>query len=81
MKSKLRQTVIIIGGIVLCIIGLVVCALGIPIIVSMKNFITNSNYFKLFISIIGLLFTAAYGLITFFIGLALLVPDKFIEDL
>lgn len=78
---KLRRTIAIIGGIVLCVVGLIVLGLGIPIIKSMEDFIKNSCYIKIILSLIGLLFAAGYGVFTFIIGLVLIVPDKFFEDL
>lgn len=78
---KLRRYIAIIGGIVMCIIALISLGSGIPIIKSMDDFIKNDCYVKLFLSLIGLLFVAGYGVFTFIIGLVLIVPDKFIEDL
>ena len=78
---KLRRTIAIIGGIVLCVVGLIVLASGIPMIKSMDGFIKNSWYLKIFLSLVGLLFAAGYGVFTFIIGLVLIVPDKFFEDL
>jgi uncharacterized protein YacL len=78
---KLRRTIAIIGGIVMCIIALIIIGLGIPIVKSMEDFIKNSCYVKIFLSLIGLLFAAGYGVFTFIIGLVLIVPDKFFEDL
>ena len=48
---------------------------------SMDGFIKNSCYLKIFLSLVGLLFAAGYGVFTFIIGLVFIVPDKFIEDL
>lgn len=45
---KLRRTIAIIGGIVLCVVGLIVLASGIPMIKSMDGFIKNSCYLKIF---------------------------------
>ena len=78
---KLRRYIAIIGGIAMCIIALIIIGLGIPIIKSMDGFIKNSCYLKIFLSLLGLLFAAGYGVFTFIIGLVLIVPDKFFEDL
>ena len=78
---KLRRYIAIIGGIVMCIIALISLGAGIPIIKSMDVFIKNSCYIKLILSLIGLLFAAGYGVFTCIIGLVLILPDKFFEDL
>lgn len=78
---KLRRAIAIIGGIVMCIIALIIIGLGIPIVKSMEDLIENSCYIKIFLSLIGLLFAGGYGVFTFIIGLVLIVPDKFFEDL
>ena len=78
---KLRRYIAIVGGIAMCIIALIIIGLGIPIVKYMEYFIKNGCYIKLILSLIGLLFAAGYGVFTFIIGLVLIVPDKFIEDL
>ena len=65
----------------MCIIALISLGSGIPIIKSRDDFIKNDCHVKIFLSLIGLLFAAGYGVFTFIIGLVLIVPDKFIEDL
>ena len=78
---KLRRYIAIIGGIVMCIIALISLGSGIPIIKYIDDFIKNDCYVKIFLSLIGLLFAAGYGVFTFIIGLVLILPDKFFEDL
>ena len=78
---KLRRYIAIVGGIAMCIIALIIIGLGIPIVKYMEYFIKNSRYIKLILSLTGLLFAAGYGVFTFIIGLVLILPDKFFEDL
>lgn len=80
-KNKLRPIMIVIGGIFLIVIGLALFGVSIPIILSAKGMILNEKWVQLIATIILLILTACYGLVSFFLGLALLVPDKFIEDL